>query len=372
MITIKEVKTKKEQKEFLNFPLKMYKDCKYFVPPLYMDEAKIFKKNYVYYETSEAVYYNAYKDGVMVGRISGILQKASNEKWNQKRVRFTRFDSINDQTVANALFNAVEKWAKEKGMDEVVGPLGFSDLEREGLLIEGFDQIATFEEQYNYSYYQSLLENAGYGKEIDWTESKLYLPVEKNEKIERLLPQIMKKYKLTKVKFKNVNEIIKKYGDKLFEIIDIAYDKIYGSVPFSDGMKKMLISNFKTIINKEDVMIIVDDTDRIVCFGLAIPAIGKALQKSSGHLTLPALIRVLKAKKNPEVLDLALVGVLPEYEMRGVSTICIDYVFERLENGIDHMETNLNLETNYHIQNQWKNFSAIQHKRRRCFIKKVL
>ena len=182
----------------------------------------------------------------------------------------------------------------------------------------------------------------------------------------------MKKYKLTKVKFKNINEIIKKYGDKLFEIIDIAYDKIYGSVPLSDGMKKMLISNFKTIINKEDVMIIVDDTDRIVCFGLAIPAIGKALQKSSGHLTLPALIRVLKAKKNPEVLDLALVGVLPEFEMRGVSTICIDYVFERLENGIDHMETNLNLETNYHIQNQWKNFSAIQHKRRRCFIKKVL
>ena len=157
MIEIRKVTTKKEQKQFINFPLNLYKDCPYFVPPLYGDEKAMFKDDYHYYEQSEAIYFNAYKEGKMVGRIQGILQKASNEKWNQKRVRFTRFDAINDQEVANALFDAVFSWAKEKQMDEVVGPLGFSDLEREGLLIEGFNELSTFEEQYNYDYYSKLI-----------------------------------------------------------------------------------------------------------------------------------------------------------------------------------------------------------------------
>ena len=371
MLEVKEVKTKKEQKQFLDFPLKLYKGNKCFVPPLYADERQIFKKNYVYYETSEAVYYNAYKDGVMVGRISGILQKASNEKWKQNRVRFTRFDSIDDQEVANALFNAVEKWAKEKGMNEVVGPLGFSDLEREGLLIEGFDEIATFEEQYNFAYYQKLIENLGYEKEIDWVERKVYLPDEEDHRLEKLIPYIMKKYNLSFAQYKSINECIKKYGEKLFAIIDETYEHIYGSVPFTDGMRKMLISNFKTILRKEDVIMIVDEDDRVVCFGLAIPAIGEALQKSSGHLTLPTIIKILKAKNNPKVLDLALIGVIPEYEMRGVSSILIKYVMDKLKEGLEHMETNLNLETNYHIQNQWKSFKTVLHKRRRAYIKKI-
>ena len=161
MIEIREALTGREQRAFLNFPLKMYRDNPYFVPPLYSDEKKIFRHDYVYYDTCEAVYYNAYRDGVQVGRISGILQKASNEKTGEKRVRFTRFDSINDQEVASALFKAVEDWALQKGMDTVCGPLGFSDLEREGLLIEGFDQLATFEEQYNADYYGALIEACG-------------------------------------------------------------------------------------------------------------------------------------------------------------------------------------------------------------------
>ena len=159
MITVKEVQTKREQREFLNFPLDLYRGNPYFVPPLYGDEKKIFRKDYIYNDTCEAVYYNAYRDGKMVGRISGILQKAANEKYNEKRVRFTRFDAIDDQAVADALFGAVEAWAKARGMDTICGPLGFSDLEREGLLIEGFDQLSTFEEQYNAPYYQKLIEN---------------------------------------------------------------------------------------------------------------------------------------------------------------------------------------------------------------------
>ena len=249
MIEIRKVATKKEQKQFINFPLNLYKDCPYFVPPLYGDEKAMFKDDYHYYEQSEAIYFNAYKEGKMVGRIQGILQKASNEKWNQKRVRFTRFDAINDQEVANALFDAVFSWAKEKQMDEVVGPLGFSDLEREGLLIEGFDELSTFEEQYNYEYYKQLIENYGFEKEVDWVERQLKAPVEPETRLSRISSLMMKKYKLRFSDAKNARQFVKKYADGLFEILDKTYDKIYGTVPITEKMRKNLIKSFKLIIN---------------------------------------------------------------------------------------------------------------------------
>lgn len=372
MIEVREVKTKKEKKEFVNFPLKLYKNNPYFVPPLYSDEMALFKENYVYYDQSEAIYFNAYLDGKMVGRISGILQKASNEKWNQNRIRFTRFDAIDNQEVANELFKSIEIWCKEKGMSEIVGPLGFSDLEREGLLIYGFDQLSTFEEQYNYDYYQRLIENCGYEKEVDWVESRLRLPAEIDPRLERISGMMMKKYNLSFGKVKNVNEFIKKYGDQFFDILDKTYDKIYGTVPFSDRMKQMLIKNFKLILAIDKVSVIVDENDRVVCFGLVFPAIGEALQKSGGRLTIPTLIKLLKVIKNPKVIDLGLIGVLPEYQMKGISSALIAKILSILKEGkIEYAETNLNLETNLNIQNQWKNFDAVQHKKRRCFIKKI-
>ena len=176
MVEIKEVKTKKQRREFVEFPLRLYKDNPYFVPPLYGDEMALFKKKTVYDEQAESVFYLAERDGKTVGRIQGILQRVSNEKWEQKRVRFTRFDSIDDQAVADALFVAVETWAKEKGMEEVVGPLGYSDLDRAGLLIGGFEELATVEVQYNYPYYAKLIEARGYEKEVDWLEHRLSAP----------------------------------------------------------------------------------------------------------------------------------------------------------------------------------------------------
>lgn len=373
MITVKAVKTKKEQKEFLDFPLKLYKNNPYYVPPLYCDEKKIFRNDYVYLDQAEAVYFNAYDDtGKIVGRISGILQRASNEKNNEKRVRFTRFDAVDDQRVADALFDAVEKWAKSKGMDTVCGPLGFSDLEREGLLIEGFNYLATFEEQYNYDYYQRLIENCGYAKEVDWVGFQLRAPKEQNDRLERLSGLMMKKYNLHIGPAKNTKDFIKRYADGFFEIIDSTYVDIYGTVPFTDGMKKMMIDNFKLIIDVENVMVILDENDRIVCFGIFFPSIAKAVQKSGGHLTVPTLFRLLKAIKHPKVFDLGLIGVLPEYARKGISSLLIAKVIKSMrEQNIEHAETNLNLETNSNIINQWKSFDTTQHKRHRCFIKKI-
>lgn len=370
MIEIKKVTTKKEQKEFLNFPLDLYDKNPYFVPPLYGDEKQIFKKDYIYYDQSEAVYYNAYKDGKIVGRISGILQKTANEKWNQKRVRFTRFDSIDDQDVADALFKAVENWAKEKGMEEIVGPLGFSDLEREGLLIEGFNELSTFEEQYNYEYYVKLIENCGYNKDVDWVERKLYLPKVIDPRIKELTNMILKKYNLHFANCKNINHFIKQYGDKFFKILDETYDNIYGTVPFTDGMKKMMIDNFKMILDLRFISVLVDENDDIVCFGLCMPSISKAIQKSKGRLTLPTIFRILKAVKKPEIIDLSLVGVVDKYKMKGVGMALISKIYDILQMpGIKYCETNLNLEDNHSIQNQWKNFDSVLHKRRRAYIK---
>lgn len=373
MIEICEVTTKKQQKEFIDFPLKMYKDNPCFVPPLYGDEKAMFKPNFVYNDTCDIINFIAYDDNVMVGRIQGIIQKASNEKRNEKRVRFNRFDAIDDQKVANALFKAVEDWAISKGMDTICGPLGFSDLEREGLLIEGFDQISTFEEQYNADYYAKLIENLGYVKEVDWTESKLYAPDEPDENIRKMADYIMKRYNLHIGRAKSTSEFLKKYADDIFELLDKSYEGLYGTVPFSDGMKKMMISNFKLIIDLRYVAAILNDKDELVCFGVCFPSIGKAVQKSGGKLTPAALLRLLKALKKPNVLDLALIGVDPEYANRGISVAITAGLMDMLKSdGIEYAETNLNLEDNYAIQNQWKRFKEVKHKRRRAFVKSLV
>lgn len=372
MVNVREVVSSRDRREFLNFPLRLYRDCPYFVPPLYMDEKKIFRKDYVYYDTCEAVYYLAERNGETAGRISGILQKAHNEKTGEKRVRFTRFDSIDDREVAKALFDAVEDWARSKNMDIICGPLGFSDLEREGLLIAGFDRLATFEEQYNYEYYRELIEHCGYEKEIDWVESRLTLPDVPDEKLRRTADYIMRRYNLHFDDAKDIDEFIERYADKMFVLLDESYENIYGTVPFTEGMKKMMIENFRMIISKKYVAVLLDENDEVVCFGLCIPSIAKAVQSSDGHLTPLALLKIMKSVRSPEIIDLGLVGVSAAYCNKGVSAAFMSRLMDFMrESGIKYAETNLNLETNLNIRTQWKRFNSVEHKRRRAFIKRL-
>ena len=373
MVEIREVNNKSEIRRFLRFPLALYKGNKYFVPPLYSDEKKLFKKNHVYAEQCETVYYNAYVDGKIQGRISGILQKASNDKWNQRRVRFTRFDCVNDVDVAKALFDAVEKWAISKGMDEVVGPLGFSDLEREGLLIEGFEYLSTFEEQYNYEYYKDLIEQCGYVKEVDWVERRIFPPKECDQRLKRLSAAMLKRYGLHMCEVKSTREFIQKYADAFFDILDSTYEHIYGTVPMTVAMRKMLVTNFKLLVKKEYVSVILDKDEKVVAFGVCFPSISEALQASGGRLTPSTLIRILKAIRKPKMIELGLVGVLPMYEGKGVSSALFAGIFDIFANNpsVEYAETNLNIEDNSKIINQWKNFDYIQHKRRRSFVKQI-
>ena len=372
MITVQKVETPKQRREFLDFPLKLYKGNDCFVPPLYGDEKKIFNSDYVYHDTCEDVFFLAYRDNEPVGRISGILQKASNEKRSEKRIRFTRFDSIDDQEVATALFEAVENWGRSLGMDTVCGPLGYSDQEREGLLIEGFDELSTFEEQYNYDYYQRLIENCGYEKEIDWVERKIYPPEELDLKFKQLSEFMLKRYDLHIPQMKSTKEFLARYKEQIFDLLDLTYGDLYGTVPFTEATKKMLIDNFQLIIDIKYTAVIVDKNDRVVCFGLMMPSLSRAVQKSGGKMTPACLIRLLKAIKRPKILDLALVGVLPEYMNRGISSVFMSALQEMLLKGnVEYCETNLNMEDNYQIQNQWKHFRNVLHKRRRAFVQKL-
>ncbi len=373
MIEIKEVKTRRQKNQFVDFPNKLYKNNMYYVPYIRSDEINLFnyKKN-VSYEDCKAKYFLAYKNKKVVGRIAGIIQNLYNQKTNEKRVRFSRFDCINDKEVSKALFNAVENFAKESGMDTIHGPMGFNDLDREGLLIEGFDQLSTFEEQYNYSYYQKLIEAAGYTKEIDYVEYKIFPLKERDERIDRIAQAVMKKNNLHYGYAKNKKEYIEKYKDGIFKIIDEVYAPLYGTVPFTEKVKEQIISQFKLFLNINFFCTICDENENVIAFGFAIPSISKVMQKTKGKLLHPKIFGIIKSIKKPEILDLALTGVLPEYRSKGVNALLMQFLMNALLTmNVKHLETNLNLEYNAIIQNQWKNFPNIRHKRRRCFVKKL-
>ncbi len=371
MLEIVEVITKKQRKEFVEFPLRLYKGNPWFVPPLYADEMTIFTPKNVYFKTCDSCFFLAQREGKTVGRIQGIIQKQYNEIHNAKQARFTRFDSVNDEEVAKALFAAVENWAKAKGMTEMVGPLGYSDLEREGLLIEGFDYLSTFEEQYNYDYYPALIESYGLQKDVDWVESRLFSKEQQDERLKMLSERAIKRHNLHIAgQGMSKNKFLKLYADGIFECIDECYKDLYGTVPFTPEMMKQMIGQFKLMLNMKYLMTICDEHEKVVAFGFCIPGIGSALQKSGGRLTPVALIKLLKAIKKPKSVDLALIGVMPKYRNSGLTAFGITLMQDILNSGVKYLETNLNLETNTSIQAQWKHFNAIQHKRRRSYIKK--
>lgn len=373
-IDIIEVKKAYQKREFVNFPLKLYRKCPYFVPPLYGDEMNIFSDDGAYSDTCRSKCFLAVRDGKAVGRIQGIIQMQYNELHGEKRIRFSRFDCINDERVAKALFDAVEAWGQNNGCDTVCGPLGYSDLEREGLLIAGFDKLSTFEEQYNYEYYQELVEKCGYQKEIDWLEFRLRAPKEKNAMLARVADRALELNKLHIADHSSMTkrEYIDKYKDGIFECIDLCYKHLYGTVPFTESMKKQIIDQFMLVINKEYLIVICDENEKVVSFAFCIPAIGEALQRSGGKLTPLALVKLLRTIKAPNKVDLALVAILPEYQATGVNAVMINRMTEYLESGkIEYFETNLNLETNSQVMAQWKYFDAEQHKRRRSYIKEL-
>lgn len=376
MIEVKEVKSKKEQKQFLNFALDLYKGNPYFVPPLYADEQKMFAKDYVYNGSCDWTAFVAYKDGVPAGRIQCIIQKDANAKNGEKRCRFVRFDVVDELEVSRALFQTAESWALAKGMDTVVGPLSFSDLEREGLLVEGFDTPATFEANYNFPYYKDHLEALGYTKEVDWTGSRLYGPEseETYEEMEQLCSFIFRRYKLHFGEAKSGRDFMKRYAEGVFDLVDKSYEGLYGTVPFTEGMRRLMIENYAIAVNPKYVAIILDENGKPVCFGLAFPSFTRALVGTRGKYTPKVLWGLVRCLLKPEIIDLGLIGVDPEYLNRGISGALSLAIMQMLRKNkqLKWADTNLNLEDNYAIQNQWRRFQRVVHKRYRSYVKKLI
>lgn len=372
MLTIKEVKTKKDVKNFTYFPLKLYKNCPYYVPPFVNEELNLFNKNKnANLKDSDIVGFLAFKDNKLVGRIAGILQKTDNQITGKKRVRVSRIDFIDDLEVSAALFDALFNWAKSIGMEEVHGPLGFNDLDREGLLIYGFDKLSAFEENYTYEYYPKHFEHYGFVKSVDWNEYSVKIPTVVDEKLNKLSDIVKKKYKLKLVEGKK-NKIIDKYLNQIFDLIEECYSPLYGVVPINEELKKQYCSQFKLIVSMDYLSLVTNENDELVGFGLVFPSIAKAIQKTKGKILSFHIFSLLKAIKKNDTVDLALVAVKPTYQTKGVAAVIMSKILTNLvKNGVKQAETLLQLENNSNIHALFKNFELDHHKDRRCYIKQI-
>ncbi|PKK95969.1 MAG: hypothetical protein CVV59_00980 [Tenericutes bacterium HGW-Tenericutes-4] len=369
MIEIKEVKNVRDLKKFVHFPLRLYKNNKYYVPPILLDEINYLQKHKnPAFESAEVGLFLAYKSKKIVGRIAGFVLYEYNDKINENRVRFSRFDSVDDQTVANALFDAVVEFGKKFNATKLHGPLGANDLDREGLLIEGFTTEQTFEEQYNFEYYVKLIENYGFKKEVDWLEYRIFLPKKMDERIERISSLVLKRSNLEIAKIEKKNAFIDKYKDGIFNVLDEAYAKLYGVVPISDGVRREVVKQFKLLLDPRFICVVLNEKKEVVAFGLAVPSLAKAVQKSNGRLFPFGLFRLLYAVKKPKNIDLGLIAVKPEYQRTGINAIVLNEIGKKIINaGIPYVETNLQLESNVEVQAQFENFEKIQHKKRRSY-----
>jgi hypothetical protein len=371
-IQIKEVLTSKDLNTFIRFPFELYRGNSCWVPPLIMDETNTLRRDKnPAFEYCEAKYWLAYDNGRVVGRIAGLLNHRHIEKWGQRYMRFGWLDFVDDPAVSAALLGAVEAWAVENKMTAIHGPLGFTDMDREGMLVEGFNELSTFITYYNHPYYAAHMEKLGFHKDIDWVEYEISMPVEPNEKIARLANIVLERNHLKVLHFKNKKELLS-YTKELFEVLEEAYKNLYGVVPMTPKQVDAYIEQYFGFITPDFVPIIVDENNRMVAFGIVIPSLSRALQKGHGELFPFGFLHLLNALRKNERVDLCLVAIINEYQGKGVNAILMNQMYEVFKKlGVKKIESNPELETNYLVQAQWKSFETRQHKRRRCFIKQL-
>lgn len=373
-VSIKEVTTKKALRNFVKFNIDLYKGNPYHVPGLIEEEMiTLSKKKNPAFENSEAIYLLAYKDNKIVGRIAGMIVHASNKTWGQKHARFGFVDFIDDPEVVDALFHAVEAWAKAKGMEAIHGPMGFTDMDHEGMLIEGFDQLGTMATIYNYPYYPQHMERMGYVKDQDWHEFKIYIPDAIPEKHLRIAEIVKKKYGLKVLKFKRRKDI-QPYARKVFETLNASFAPLYGFAELTSKQIDYYAKIYIPMLRLNLITLIVrEEDDTVVGFGISLPSLSHALQKAKGRLFPFGFIPLLKAMHSKtKIVDLYLMGILPEYQNKGVNALLFcDLIPEYIKLGAEYAESNIELETNTAVQAQWDYFRREHHKTRRAFIKKL-
>lgn len=371
-VEIKKVSNKAELKKFIRFNYEFYKDNPYSVPDLYDDMLNTFspQKNAAF-EFCEADYFLAMREGKIVGRVAAIINHRANETWNKKIVRFGWIDFVDDLDVSRALIDTVKQWGRERGMNEIEGPLGFTDMDAEGMLIDGFDQLSTMATIYNYPYYPEHMNLLGLERSADWVEMKVYIPDAIPEKHKRISAIIAQKYKLHIRKITSRKEI-KETGiaHDIFRLINKAYTPLFNYSQMTERQIDQYVNMYVPVLDLRMVSIVENEQNEIVAVGISMASLSEALQKAKGKLLPFGWFHLLKALKwkRPKMLDLLLVAVRPDYQGKGVNALLFtDLIPVYQELGFEYAETNPELEMNDKVQNQWQYFKTEQHKRRRCF-----
>lgn len=378
-ITIKKVETKEDLKAFIEFHYDLYEGNEYDVPNLYSDEVNtLSKEKNAAFDFCVANYYLAIRDNKVVGRVAAIINNKANEKWNQKRVRFGWIDFIEDKEVLEALLKAVEDFGKAYGMNEIVGPLGFTDMDPEGMLTWGFDQLGTMPTIYNYDYYPRLLESLpGYDVDNKYVEYKLFVPDTVPEKYAKIAEMIQNRYNLRIKKLTKKDIFEGGYGKKIFELINSTYKDLYGFSELSEKQIDQYINMYFPFADLSLITLVEDASadNKLVGIGITLPSLSEALQKCKKGRLFPFgwfhLLRAIKFHKT-KIVDLLLIGVLPEYRMKGVNALIFADLIPRYQAyGFEWGETQVEMETNTNVQSQWETLNPVMHKRRNCY-KKVL
>ena len=379
-IEIKKVESRRDLCKFIDFHNELYKGNPYHVPNLYFDEMNTFRKDKnAAFDFCEAEYFMAYRDGKVVGRVAAIINHSANKKWERESVRFGWIDFVDDIEVSKALLKAVEDYGKSKGMKEIVGPLGFTDMDPEGMLLYGYDQLGTQATAYNYPYYPEHMDRmGGWEKDNDYVEYKLYVPEEMPEKYATIAKMIQKRYNLQVKKLKR-NEIYGEngYGKKIFDVVNETFKDLYGYSKLTDRQIEQYVKMYLPMADLDLITIIEDwntPDHKVVGVGISIPSLARALQKCGGKLFPFGWWHILRALKfhKTEVVDLLLIGVLPEYRQKGANALLFyDLIphYQRL--GFKWGETHVEMETNMKVQGQWQYLNREIHKRRRCYKKNI-
>ena len=380
LIEIKRVESKKDLKTFIDFHYDLYEGNEYDVPNLFSDEMNTLSKDKnAAFEFCEAEYYLAYKDGKLAGRVAAIINHKANNKWGKKSVRFGWIDFIDDREVSKALLDAVEKYGREKGMEDVVGPLGFTDMDPEGMLVWGFDQLGTMPTIYNYAYYPEHIEALeGFVVDNKYVEFKIMVPDEVPEKYAKIAMMIEKRYNLHVRKLTKKDVFQGGMGQKIFDLINDTYKDLYGYSELSQKQIDQLIKSYLGFLDFNLITCIEDWTDgehKLIGVGITMPSLAHALRKCRRGRLLPFgwfhVLRAIKMHKT-NIVDLLLIGILPEYRAKGANALLFaDLIPWYQKYGIEWGETQVELETNAGVQGQWGALTPVMHKRRKCY-KKII
>jgi hypothetical protein len=369
-IELKRVYKKKDLKRFIAFQNQLYKGNKFWCPQMRMDEMNTLSRDKnPAFDFCEAEYWIASRGNEIVGRIAGIINHKANERWNEKLVRFGWIDFIDDPEVSRILLDTVTEWGQSKGMVGIHGPLGFSDMDNEGMLIKGFDEMATLASIYNYPYYVEHMERLGFEKAADWVQYEFEIPPSIPEKVDRLSLLVQEKYKLRLLKAKKAKELLP-YAPKMFQTLNAAFSELYGYTALTKKQVDMYIKAYFGFVRPEFISFVIDEKDDVVGFGVSLPSLTRALQKCNGKLFPFGFIYLLRAMKKNDTIDMYLNGVRPDYHAKGVNALYYNEMHRAyIKYGIKRAVTNPQLEDNAKALTIWKNFNGRQHLTRRCWIK---